>query len=242
MLRIADRFDRRLLVGVVILIASAALLAAGLFSVLSALTDDPVDLPSEGSLDDILADSISSDDPSALPDNDNRPPAIPPVGITIPRLHIDAPVVAMGTDANRIPQVPASAEEVAWYTFSSAPGRGNAVLSGHVDWQTLQGQPIPGVFYRLRELEIGDTIEVALQNGETITYRVTGNVAAEFNDQGVIEAMGPTSNDVVTLITCGGSWFNDPSRAFGGNYSHRIVVRAERIQDAAAAGSQPAAN
>jgi sortase (surface protein transpeptidase) len=40
----------------------------------------------------------------------------------------------------------------------------------------------------------------------------------------VSEIVGPTSREVVTLITCGGT-FDSGSR----NYSDRLVVRAERI-------------
>lgn len=235
MTRILERFDRRVLIGALVLVASAGLLAAGIFSVVSTLTDDPADLPSEGSLESILSDSIDPEEAGAL-DEEEGPPAIPPVRISIPALHIDAPVATMGTDGNRIPEVPNSADEVAWYTFSAAPGHGNAVFSGHVDWQTLDGQPIPGVFYRLRELDLGDTIELTLENDTKAMYRVTGNVAAEFDDPDLLQAMGPTSKDVVTLITCGGTWFNDRSRAFGGTYSHRILVRAERLPAVASSG------
>lgn len=225
-----SRLDRRALLGAGVLAASVALLAAGMFSVLSALTDDPADLPNEGSLEAILEDSIDPHDPSALPGDDDGPPPVPPASISIPRLYIDAPVAAMGVDDNNTPLVPKSAGEVAWYTFSAAPGRGNAVMSGHVDWQTSSGQPLAGVFYRLRELEIGDLIEVTLADGSKITYEVTGNVATAYDDPNVAVAMGPASRDVITLITCGGTWFNDPSKTFGGTYTHRILVRGERVQ------------
>ena len=237
MSRLLERLDRRVLLGAFVFVASAALLAAGVLSVLSAVTDDPVDLPHEGTLDSILSDSIDPDGTSALPDETEQLPAIPPVRVTIQRLHIDAPIIALGTDEDRVPLVPQSGDEVAWYTFSSAPGAGNTVLSGHVDWQTRDGQPIPGAFYRLRELQLGDEIDMLLEDGSTVRYRVTGNVAADFDDPNVLKAIGPTSKDVVTLITCGGTWFNDPSRAYGGSYSHRILVRAERMPGAVADAS-----
>ena len=226
-----------MLLGAFVCVASVALLAAGILSVVSAITDDPADLPNEGDLDSILSDSIDPDDPSALPDGDDGLPVIRPVHLTIQRLHIDAPVIPLGTDENRLPLVPNSGDEVAWYDFSSTPGAGNTVLSGHVDWQTLDGQPIPGAFYRLRELQLDDEIIMDLEDGSTVRYRVTGNVAAEFDDPNVLKAIGPTSKDVVTLITCGGTWFNDPSRAYGGSYSHRVLVRAERMPDLAADAS-----
>lgn len=238
MSRLLERLDRRVLLAALVFAASAALLVAGILSVLSAVTDNPVDLPHEGTLDSILSDSIDPDDPSALPDDTDLPPAVTPVRVVIQRLHIDAPIVQLGTDEESVPLVPESGDEVAWYEFSAAPGAGNTVLSGHVDWQTRDGQPIPGVFYRLRELQIGDQITLQLEDGATVTYRVTGNVATAFDDPNVGKALGPTTKDVVTLITCGGTWFNDPSRAYGGSYSHRVLVRAERMPDAVAGASQ----
>jgi len=237
MSRILKRLDRRFATGALILVASVALLMAGLVSVLSALTDDPTGLPNEGSLESILADSIDPDEPQALPEEVSDLPLIAPVGLSIPRLYVDAPVVTLGVTEDRSPDVPDTGEEVAWYDFSASPGHGNnAVLSGHVDWQTREGLPIPGVFYRLREVVIGDVIEIDLEDGSQLQYRVTGNVAAEFDDPNVVKAMGETSKDVLTLVTCGGTWFNDSRAANGGNYSHRVVVRAELMPEPAAAG------
>ena len=68
-----------------------------------------------------------------------------------------------------------------------------------------------------------------------MTYRVTGNVATKYDDPNVVKSMNLTSKDVITLITCGGSWVNDPSKDNGGNYTHRIVVRAERVTDSVSA-------
>ena len=68
------------------------------------------------------------------------PPPLPPpppatVALAIPRLEIAAPVVAMGPDANRYPEVPDSSEKVAWHSFIAAPGRSsNAVFAAHYDW------------------------------------------------------------------------------------------------------------
>ena len=237
MSRILKRLDRRSAIGGLVVIASVALLAAGVVSVLSALTDDPADLPNEGSLESILEDSLDPNEAQALADEEPGLPAVAPVRLSIPRLYVNAPVITLGVTEDRAPDVPDTGEEIAWYDFSAPPGRGNnAVLSGHVDWQTREGLPIPGVFYRLREVVIGDVIEIDLEDGSQLQYRVTGNVAAEFDDPNVVKAMGETSKDVLTLVTCGGTWFNDSRAANGGNYSHRVVVRAELMPALADAG------
>jgi LPXTG-site transpeptidase (sortase) family protein len=213
------------------MLVSAALLAVGLFAIISALGDDGAGLPSEGSLQEILGDAPTA--APAAPPTPSRPPAPAPVRFLIPRLYIDAPVVTLGLDSNRYPAVPDRPDQVAWYNFSAAPGQNdNAVFAGHVDWQTRRGDPIPGVFYRLREMKIGDQVTVSLEDGAQLQYRVTGNVATAYNDPNVLRAMGSSSKDVITLITCGGAWVIDPKELYGGNYTHRIIVRAERVSDA----------
>jgi LPXTG-site transpeptidase (sortase) family protein len=118
---------------------------------------------------------------------------------------------------------------VAWYDWSALPGHGsNAVFAGHFDW-TVNGRPVIGVFYYLRELEVGDIIEVKLEDGTDYKYRVVGNLAVPNNDSEAMKLMGPTPSDMVTLITCGGVWTPDPNNPLGGEYTHRQVVRAERI-------------
>jgi LPXTG-site transpeptidase (sortase) family protein len=230
--------DRTTAAGAGVMLVSALLLAVGLYFVVSALTDDELGLPGEGSTEDILADEntdiINIVSGGSTEEVDHGPK---PTRLGIPGLFIDAPVAQTGfVPGTNQPDVPDRADLVAWYEFTPTPGRGsNAVFSGHVDWQTQDGAPIPGVFYRLRELKLGDTITVALDDGQVLEYRVTGNVAAAYDEPKLIRMMGKTTKDVVTLITCGGSWVADGSTENGGNYSHRVLVRAERVQPPAAA-------
>ncbi len=232
--------DTRTKLGATLVIASVAALAIGLFAVVSALTDDPVKLPDQGSIQEIVDDNATPGAFVGGPGVTPRPlPVGPlPVALEIPRVDIDSSVIKLGfiPDSNNIPAVPERGEQVGWYDFSAPPGLdNNAVFTGHVDWQTPAGSPIPGAFYRLRELQIGDPITITLEDGTEMEYRVTGNVAAKYDDPNVIRAMEWTSKDVITLITCGGTWQIDPSKENGGNYSHRIIVRAERVTDGEAA-------
>ncbi len=221
------KIDRRLTITGLVVIASSLLLIIGLVSIFTALGDDNVDLPSEGSIEEILqehkpAQGSEAPAPSA-------PDAPRPTHISIPRIGVDAKIVVMGLDSRNYPQVPDSGSDVAWYTFSAPPATGsNAVFSGHVDWY-YWGMPGEGVFYHLRELEIGDEISLELEDGSQLGYSVTGNVAVAYDDPNVIKVMDPTSRDVITLVTCGGTWLRDYSNPIGGNYSHRVIVRAERV-------------
>lgn len=242
--RLLPRLNRRRTALGAVLIGSAALLAAGLLGILSAVTGDPADLPQEGSLETILAENEGEGpriraDSAAAPDSPavQEPSGPRPVSIAIPRIYVEAPVKTMGVDDRGYPEVPGAPDVVAWYDFSAEPGQGsNAVFSGHFDWVNRWGDPIPAVFYRLKELEIGDTVEVRLEDGTTLTYRVTGNVAVPYDDPNVVKVMGPASKDVITLITCAGTWVRDPDSPLRGNYSHRIIVRAERVTEVVSAG------
>lgn len=234
------KLDRRTVFGIGLGVFSVVILVAGLFGVVSALTADDVQLPEEGSIENILGSADGGEQVSGASEGIPDPPPGPsPVRMSVPQIYIDAPVITMGLipDTNT-PEVPDRPDQVAWYNFSATAGVGNnAVFTGHVDWQTRTGAPIPGVFYRLRELRIGDEITVTREDGSVLAYRVTGNVATAYDDPNVSRAMGRTSRDVLTLITCGGSWIKDPSKENGGNYSHRIIVRAERVEEVPAAAA-----
>lgn len=223
------KIDRRLTVTGLVILASSLLLVIGLVSIFTAVNDDNVDLPSEGSLEEILQEHEAAQDGQAPAAGE--PDAPRPTHISIPRIGTDAPVIVLGLDPRNYPEVPDSGSDVAWYTFSAPPGRGsNAVFSGHVDWYYWD-LPGEGIFYHLRELEIGDEISVELEDGHRLRYLVAGNVAVAYDDPNVVKVMDPTSSDVITLITCGGTWLRDYSNPAGGNYSHRIIVRAERVLD-----------
>lgn len=221
-----------------VFVASAAALGIGLWSIVSSLTQG-VDLPQEGSLKEIVSDSRPLDYED-LPDlvaekpADKRFRGPPPVRLVVPRIHVDAPVLTMGLDADLIPEVPDTGYQIAYYDFTPRPGKGsNAVFSGHVDWFSY-GQPVPGVFFRLRELQLGDLVRVYLKDGTRLRYVVSANVGVNYTDPNVLRVMDGTDKDVITLITCGGTWLPDPSLDFGGTYSHRVIVRAERVYGSAA--------
>lgn len=145
--------------------------------------------------------------------------------IIIEKIKVDAPVVVKGLDKDGVPEVPDTPYEVAWYDFSAHPGHGkNAVFSGHVDWYPN----ITGVFWGLRNLAKGDIIKVRLEDGTEYTYKVTENWMVDADTAPVMEIMGPTDKEVVTLITCGGQFTRDPQTGLG-SYLSRRIVRAERI-------------
>ena len=182
-------FGRRrlLLAGVGIGVASAAALVLAIVVIVSSVVSDDLGLPSDGSLADILEEDSPSGNGGVVSTDELEFVSVPqgplPIRVDIGGIFIDAPVITLGIGADTIPEVPQRPDQIAWYNFSATPGQNNnAVFSGHVDWQTARGDPIPGVFYRLREVHIGDTITVTLENDEVLEYRVTGNVATAYDD------------------------------------------------------------
>jgi LPXTG-site transpeptidase (sortase) family protein len=229
------RSDRRTQFGAIISGVSLLFIGISLFAVVSALTDNPVQLPHEGSIQDFLGGNSGNTFKAYVGGQQPTPtPSGPrPKHITITRIGVDAPVIDLNFEpGTNTPAVPDSGSDVGWYDFSGHVGADNAVFAGHVDWQTANGQPIPGAFYRLRELRIGDEITVDMDDGSQMKYRVTGNVALKWDDPNVGKAMNLDGKDVLTLITCGGQWEKNPSEEHGGNYTHRIIVRAERAAEA----------
>ncbi len=157
------------------------------------------------------------------------PSGAPIASLAIPRFGIDAPVQVKGVDANNVMVSPDGPTTVAWYDFSAKPGfGGNAVFSGHVDYINYG----PAVFWHLKDLVAGDTIEVHLEDGTVYRYTVETlqSVPASPTEEELRDIVGPLTNDVITLITCGGV-FSPATR----QYDHRTVVRGKRVLEPAGA-------
>ncbi|MGE0134537.1 MAG: class F sortase [Dehalococcoidia bacterium] len=172
-----------------------------------------------------VAPAVVSVLPSMAVDEDVAPSAAPsgsdPGWLTIPRIGVSAPVVLLPLRADGTMPAPASPLEVGSYTFAAKPGEvGNVVLAGHVDFANYGA----AVFYRLRELHDGDEVVVTAGDGTAYTYRVSSVVAYEEATAPVMDILGPTSGEVVTIITCAGT-FDPQARA----YDQRLVVRADRV-------------
>jgi LPXTG-site transpeptidase (sortase) family protein len=154
---------------------------------------------------------------TATPTPSNAPVA----RLRIAKIGVDANIVLLGIDKDGYMEAPKEPLDVGWYGFSAHPGfGGNAVFAGHVDSARIG----PAIFWRLRQVAEGDTIDVMLADGTTYSYRVTSARSFSSNEAPVEEIIGPTDRDSVTIITCDGT-FNTRSH----EYDRRLVVRAERF-------------
>lgn len=141
--------------------------------------------------------------------------------VVAPSINIDAPVETLGINDRGEMENPVGKDAVAWYNFSEFPGYGgNAVFSGHVDWFTGE----LGVFGRVKELKTNDEIVLKLSDGMELKYKVVASDLYKTADAPVDKIVGRTEKDSITFITCEGTWDRN-----GQDYSHRRVVRAERV-------------
>jgi LPXTG-site transpeptidase (sortase) family protein len=160
--------------------------------------------------------------PSPTPTNKFPPGTEAPVArLRIPRFEVDARLITMGVDPDGVMQSPDNAYDVAWYHFTAKPGYGsNAVFAAHVDYVNVG----PAVFWHLKDLVQGDTIQVEMEDGTTYTYAVDSYTPYDADTAPVEAIIGSTPEERITLITCTGT-FDSGSH----QYDQRLVVTAERI-------------
>ncbi len=147
-----------------------------------------------------------------------------PAHLSIPHLHINAPVLSVGKTPSGQMDAPVSSAinspywtSVFWYNIGPAPGQaGNAVIAGHVD--RVGGDP--AIFWTLSTLEPGNTLSVITMDKKTLNFVVNRVISYPANapSQEVINAVfGPTTAHHLNLITCSGVWT-------GHGYDQRLVV------------------
>jgi len=129
-----------------------------------------------------------------------------PVNLKISALGIDLPVVAARSVSGRFPT---TREGITYLKDSSLPGEpaGVAVFYGH-NWPRLLGN--------LKEIQVGQTITLGLQDSE-ITYRVDSIVVVSPSEASVLSPVPDWAGRLI-LYTCSG--FLD---------SRRLVVTATAI-------------
>jgi len=122
-----------------------------------------------------------------------------PTRLKVKAIGIDTPLEALHLGKGDTLQPPKDFAKAGWYADGTVPGDlGPAVIAGHVD--NKQG---PAVFYRLRELEAGDHIEV-VRGGKTVRFTVTSTAWYPKTTFPTVKVYGPTPDSQLRLITCGG--------------------------------------
>jgi LPXTG-site transpeptidase (sortase) family protein len=124
-----------------------------------------------------------------------------PIRIVIPSIKVSAPVIPLGLSPDRTLQVPTNFAHAGWFQGGPEPGEtGPAVIVGH-----LASRRGPGVFYRLREVRVGELITIRLQDRSTVRYRVNSMVRVPKSGFPTKRVYAGTKQPTLRLITCAGN-------------------------------------
>lgn len=243
MIRVSKRFG-----SLVLALAASTLLGARLPAAMAYLPDDgPVsanwdvaaggagstDLSDAALLETILAaETAPTPTPSSTPVPAAstplvRPSPVPPppslsvtnapLRLKIPRIGVDATVQPVGQEADGSMGSPSGPWSVGWWDRGYRPGEpGSAVIDGHVDYHNVG----PAVFWRLRDLQPGDRIEVTMPGSRILTFVIERTEVYAADDDSVLGTIfAPSDVPRLNLITCTGVF--DPAHR---NYDRRLVV------------------
>ena len=158
--------------------------------------------------------------PIGLEPDPYRIRGVQPVAIRIEKAQVDAQVevqeIVDGVMLN-----PSGPFVVSWYRETGHLGDAdNIVMAGHLDYYDV-GE---AVFYHLGDLGEGDVIEITGADDQVYKYKVEwvrNYAVADLDAKEIKRIVGRTSEEALTLITCGGPF--DYNR---GEYLERMVVRA----------------
>jgi sortase (surface protein transpeptidase) len=120
----------------------------------------------------------------------------------VPAIGVDSGLIGLGLNPDHTLEVPKDFGVAGWYVYRPVPGQpGPSVIAGHVDSRVG-----PAVFYRLKELGPGSTIEVDRNDRSTAVFSVAG-VEEHPKDQFPTDRVyGPTAGAELRVITCGGAF------------------------------------
>ncbi len=148
---------------------------------------------------DLKLEQAAALKPTPSPVNSGGP--LPPGRLIVRSIGVNAQVLPVGVTDGAM-GVTNESYDVGWYKLGPAPGDpGDAVIDGHLDWYDTSR----AVFYNLKNLQVGDDIEVQRLDGISHHFKVTNvhSVAYNATVPGLFDNTGPSR---LSLITCGGQW------------------------------------
>lgn len=141
--------------------------------------------------------------------------------VRIKAIRVDAPVIAVGLDAEGWVDAPPpdDANLAGWFTGAVSPGeKGTAVVVGHVD-----NQRGPAVFYGLGSLKKGNRVEVLRKDRRVAVFEIYGIEVFEKNNFPGDRVYASGATPELRVITCGGGF--SKQRGYDGN----VVVFARLV-------------
>jgi hypothetical protein len=135
----------------------------------------------------------------------------------IPKLHVDAPIESLNFRTVSEEMAPLRWNDVAWYDLGPKPGdMGRSEIWGHLDSTCC-----PAVFYELKTLRKGDSVEVRYKKGRPLTFRVQWSAEYPNTALPLRFMYGPSRDRGLLLFTCAGIFHYD-----GTGYDHKLIVYA----------------
>ncbi|MET7620631.1 class F sortase [Streptomyces sp. NPDC005408] len=141
-----------------------------------------------------------------------------PVGLRIPAIGVEAPMMKLGLDADGALEVPPVDRPnlAGWYADGAAPGEpGTAIVAGHVDTPTGRA-----VFYPLGAVTKGNTVEITRRDGRTAMFAVYAVEVYSKSEFPSRKVYGSSADPQLRIITCGGGYSKDTG------YLGNVVVYA----------------
>ena len=139
--------------------------------------------------------------------------------IDIPSIGVRARVLSVGLDSTGAIKTPNNVFDTAWYNGSSLPGDpGASLIDGHVSGWTTHG-----VFYSLKNVQTGASIQIERGDGQKLNYVVIKTMSYDANnvDMATVLSSAIPGRSGLNLITCSGSVVSGTS-----DFSQRLVVFA----------------
>jgi LPXTG-site transpeptidase (sortase) family protein len=136
-----------------------------------------------------------------------RTPKAPPTPqrLLIPSIGVNALIERVGIVSDGDLETPQKNPwvDTGWYNDGPLPGQqGSSVIDGHLD----RPGGYPAVFWYLRNVEIGDQVEVINSNGKKLFFRVTDVEYYPPTQAPLQEIFGNSGGNYLNLITCAGDW------------------------------------
>lgn len=137
---------------------------------------------------------------------------IDPTWIHIPAIGVNTHVIPLALNGDGTLQVPEDFAQAGWWMRGSRPGEpGPAVIVGHFD--STSG---PAVFYRLRELQPGDEIQIMDATEQAVRFKVEQLQQVPKDAFPTDVVYGRTPEPTLRLITCAGR-FDQQTRQYQDN-------------------------
>lgn len=145
-----------------------------------------------------------------------------PRALYINKLHVAARTLPMGVNPDGSVQAPLGIYDSGWYTGSVKPGEiGAMFIDGHASGPTQFG-----LFGKLHDLVVGDTLQVEKGDGTRLTYKVVHTAVVDKDKVDMKSMLLPYGHALraLNLMTCAGTWVDH-----GKTLSQRVLVYTEQI-------------